>query len=134
MKQERRQDGRCNRVARLKKPDGLSEARDFSHRFFTMSSFDTHNVTNMNKIWYNCRNLARFDLSNFDTSKVTGMEYSFYACHGMNTLILGGKFAFVGNTYSIPLSSWRNSSGEIFDSDGTMSSIPSNVADVYTKM
>ena len=35
MKQERRQDGRCNRVARLKKPDGLSEARDFSHGFFT---------------------------------------------------------------------------------------------------
>ena len=35
MKQERRQDGKCNRVARLKKPDGLSEARDFSHRFFT---------------------------------------------------------------------------------------------------
>ncbi|RHT09677.1 hypothetical protein DW884_09090 [Ruminococcus sp. AM40-10AC] len=34
MKQERRQNGRCNRVARLKKPDGLSEARDFSHGFF----------------------------------------------------------------------------------------------------
>ena len=35
MKQERRQNGRCNRVARLKKPDGLSEARGFSHGFFT---------------------------------------------------------------------------------------------------
>jgi len=35
MKQERRQNGRCNRVARLEKPDGLSEARDFSHGFFT---------------------------------------------------------------------------------------------------
>ena len=35
MKQERRQNGRCNRVVRLKKPDGLSEARDFSHGFFT---------------------------------------------------------------------------------------------------
>ena len=99
-----------------------------------MSSFDTSNVTNMNKMWYNCRSLTRLDLSNFDTSKVTGMNYSFYACHGMNTLILGEKFAFVGSTYSIPLSSWRNSSGETFDSDGTMSNIPSNVADVYSKM
>jgi len=35
MKQERKQNGRCNRVARLEKPDGLLEARDFSHRFFT---------------------------------------------------------------------------------------------------
>ena len=57
------------------------------------------------------------------------MDYAFYACHGMNTLILGEKFAFVGSTYSIPLSSWKNSSGETFDSDGTMSNIPSNVAD-----
>ena len=31
MKQERRQNGRCNRVARPEKPDRLSEARDFSH-------------------------------------------------------------------------------------------------------
>ncbi len=85
MKQERIRNGRCNRVARLEKPDGLSEARDFSHEFFT-------------------------------------------------TLILGEKFAFVGSTYSIPLSSWRNSSVETFDSDGTMSNIPSNVADVYSKM
>jgi len=36
MKQERRQNGRCNRVARLEKLDGLLEARDFSHRFFTI--------------------------------------------------------------------------------------------------
>ena len=35
MKQERRQNGRCNRVVRLKKPDGLLEASDFSHCFFT---------------------------------------------------------------------------------------------------
>ena len=35
MKQERIRNGRCNRVTRLEKPDGLSEARDFSHEFFT---------------------------------------------------------------------------------------------------
>lgn len=47
---------------------------------------------------------------------------------------IGEKFVFVGSTYSIPLSSWKNSSGETFDSDGTMSNIPNNVADVYSKM
>ena len=134
MKQERIRNGRCNRVARLEKPDGLSEARDFSHEFFTMSSFDTANVTNMNKMWYNCRSLTRLDLSNFDTSGVTGMDCAFYACHGMNTLVLGEKFAFVGNTYSIPLSRWKNSKGEVFDSDGTVSNIPDNAADVYSKL
>ena len=49
MKQERRQDGRCNRVARLKKPDGLSEARDFSHRFFTPTQFI---ASSEKKVWW----------------------------------------------------------------------------------
>ncbi|MCB6586936.1 hypothetical protein LI294_06295 [bacterium 210702-DFI.5.13] len=40
MKQERRQNGRCNRVARPEKPDRLSEARDFSHGFFTKTADD----------------------------------------------------------------------------------------------
>ena len=45
MKQERIRNGRCNRVARLEKPDGLSEARDFSHEFFTETdSFFWHNI------------------------------------------------------------------------------------------
>lgn len=99
-----------------------------------MSSFDTHNVTNMNKMWYNCRSLTQLDLSNFDTSGVTGMDCVFYACHGMNTLVLGEEFAFVGSTYSIPLSRWKNSKGEVFDSDGTVNNIPGNAADVYSKL
>lgn len=99
-----------------------------------MSSFDPHNVTNMNKMWYNCRSLTQLDLSNFDTSGVTGMDCAFYACHGMNTLVLGEKFAFVGSTYSIPLSRWKNSKGEVFDSDGTVNNIPGNAADVYSKL
>ena len=98
-----------------------------------ISSFDTSNVTNMNKMWYNCKNITLLDLSSFNTTKVTSMEYTFYACHGMTTLVLGDTFHFVGDTYSIPLSSWKNSGGEIFESDGTICNIPSNIADVYTK-
>ena len=43
-------------------------------------------------------------------------------------------FAFVGSTYSIPLSRWKNSKGEVFDSDGTVSNIPDKAADVYSKL
>lgn len=62
------------------------------------------------------------------------MDCTFYACHGMTILILGENFRLVGETYSIPASSWMNSSGEIFESDGTNSNLPSNVADTYKKM
>lgn len=99
-----------------------------------LSSFDTSNVTNMNKMWYNCKSLTMLDLSNFNTTKVTAMDCTFYACHGMTILILGENFRLVGETYSIPASSWMNSSGEIFESDGTNSNLPSNVADTYKKM
>ena len=99
-----------------------------------LSSFDTSNVTNMSKMWYNCKSLTTLDLSSFNTAKVTNMDCTFYACHGMTTLTLGDNFKFVGETYSIPLSSWMNSSGEVFESDGTNSNLPSNVADTYKKM
>ena len=98
-----------------------------------ISSFDTSNVTNMSKMWYNCKSISVLDLSGFNTSKVTTMDYAFYACHGMTTLILGENFKFVGDTYSIPLSSWINSNGEMFESDGTNSNLPNNVADIYKK-
>lgn len=59
MKQERRQNGRCNRVVRLKKPDGLLEARDFSHGFFTLAEMEkkgklqaviTQNIDNLHQM------------------------------------------------------------------------------------
>lgn len=133
----------CNQLKKVNiKSFDTSSVKNMQQMFYdcnkltklNMSSFDTHNVTNMNKMWYNCRSLTRLDLSNFDTSGVTGMDCAFYACHGMNTLVLGEKFAFVGNTYSIPLSKWKNSKGEVFDSDGTVSNIPDNAADVYSKL
>ena len=88
----------------------------------------------MDKMWYNCKSMTILDLSNFDTSKVTSMNYMFYACHGVTTLKLGEKFAFVGSAYSIPASQWKNTRGKIFDSDGTVGNFPSNIADTYTKI
>lgn len=46
MKQERRQNEWHNRVERLQKPDGLSEACDFSHGFFTglLTYANEHNM------------------------------------------------------------------------------------------
>ena len=69
-----------------------------------------------------------------DFDELESINKDVAGCHGMTTLILGENFKFVGDTYSIPLSSWVNSNGEMFESDGTNSNLPSNVADVYKKM
>ena len=66
MKQERRQNGRCNRVVRLKKPDGLLEARDFSHGFFT--DYGRVGYIGMNSIEKACK-------SEFEKN---GIEYDHY--------------------------------------------------------
>ena len=99
-----------------------------------LRNFNTSNTENMGGMFARCTKLESIDLSSFNTAKVTNMDCTFYACHGMTTLTLGDNFKFVGETYSIPLSSWMNSSGEVFESDGTNSNLPSNVADTYKKM
>ena len=95
---------------------------------------DVKAIANVNsRNMFNCKSISVLDLSSFNTAKVTTMDYAFYACHGMTTLILGENFKFVGDTYSIPLSSWINSNGEMFESDGTNSNLPNNVSDIYKK-
>lgn len=49
---------------------------------------NTSNVTNMNGMFYNCKNLVTLNLSNFDTSKVTNMETMFYGCQSLVSLDL----------------------------------------------
>ncbi len=42
-----------------------------------ISDWDTSNVINMNKLFYNCPRLESINLSNFNTSNVTNMSYMF---------------------------------------------------------
>ncbi|MDE7253586.1 MAG: BspA family leucine-rich repeat surface protein [Acetatifactor sp.] len=53
-----------------------------------LSSFDTHNVTNMSHMFHGCTNLTSLNLSSFDTSNVTTMEYMFSNCQNLASLDL----------------------------------------------
>ena len=65
MKQERRQNEWHNRVERLQKPDGLSEARDFSHGFFTDKTANTEmmNILEHSIVVLSCKDEMRLFLS-----------------------------------------------------------------------
>ena len=52
--------------------------------------FDTSKVTQMNKMFYNCRSLTELDVSGFDTSKVTDMGAVFYGCSSLRELDVSG--------------------------------------------
>ena len=49
---------------------------------------NTENVTNMSKMFRNCRNLKTLDLSSFDTKNVTDMSDMFNRCEALTTLDL----------------------------------------------
>lgn len=48
-----------------------------------VSAWDTSNVTDMNRMFYNCENLITLDLSNFNTSNVTDMFSMFKLCKNL---------------------------------------------------
>ena len=50
---------------------------------------NTSKVTNMNRMFYNCKALTSIDLSGFNTANVTGVNYMFYNCQALTTLDLG---------------------------------------------
>ena len=49
---------------------------------------DTHNVIDMNSMFYNCNSLTILDLSKFNTSNVTDMSLMFYKCSSLKELNL----------------------------------------------
>lgn len=53
-----------------------------------VSKLNTSNVTNMDKMFVDCRALQTLDLSQFDTSKVTSMERMFSYCETLQSLDL----------------------------------------------
>ena len=55
-----------------------------------IANLDTSNITIMNRMFYQCKNLTTLDLSSFNTSKVTNMVSMFYSCQKLTTLDLSG--------------------------------------------
>ena len=51
-----------------------------------VSSFDTKNVTNMEKMFSGCLSIEELDLSNFDTSQVKQIKYMFCNCTSLKRL------------------------------------------------
>ena len=50
------------------------------------SEFNTSNVKNMNSMFYDCKNLVSLDVSNWDVSSVTDMNSMFYDCKNLVSL------------------------------------------------
>ena len=61
----------------------ITDARSLFQRckFKIIPLIDTSNVTNMDKMFYNCQKLVTIPL--IDTSKVTNMAYMFYQCSNL---------------------------------------------------
>lgn len=59
-------------------------------RTLDLSNFGTYNMTDMQRMFYGCKNLASLDLSNFDTRKVTNMRDMFERCSSLKSLNLSG--------------------------------------------
>ena len=45
-----------------------------------LSNFDTHNVTEMSEMFFECTSLTELNLTSFNTSNVINMSFMFYKC------------------------------------------------------
>lgn len=99
-----------------------------------LSSFDTSAVTRMDSMFYYCRSLTSLDVSSFDTSAVTNMGYMFDQCIALETLTLGTKFAFKGDTNLVD-ATWHgiNTGKEYTTSVLTSTYDGPTMADTYIK-
>ena len=99
-----------------------------------VSSFDTSAVTDMRWMFNGCSSLTRLDVSSFDTSAVTDMGHMFYNYSAIETLTIGTKFAFKGDTGLVD-ATWRgiNTGKEYTTSVLTSTYDGSTMADTYVK-
>ena len=99
-----------------------------------VSSFDTSAVTDMRWMFNGCSSLTRLDVSSFDTSAVTDMGHMFYNYSAIETLTIGTKFAFKGDTGLVD-ATWRgiNTGKEYTTSVLTSTYDGSTMADTYAK-
>ena len=99
-----------------------------------VSSFDTSAVTDMRWMFNGCSSLTNLDVSSFDTSAVTDMGHMFYNYSAIETLTIGTKFAFKGDTGLVD-ATWRgiNTGKEYTTSVLTSTYDGSTMADTYVK-
>ena len=85
-------------------------------------------------MFYDCSSLTSLDVSSFDTSAVTNMDNMFDQCTALETLTLGTKFAFKGDTGLVD-ATWHgtNTGKEYTTSILTSTYDGSTMADTYIK-
>ena len=84
-------DWPCNNIAKVQIYYSENVDRISLESNFDLTSVDyinTNNLTNMNKMFYNCFDLTTLDVSNWNTSQVIDMNNMFYQCHNLITLDL----------------------------------------------
>ena len=70
-----------------------------------LSEWDTSNITDMSRLFYNCSSLTSLDLSKFDTKNVIEMNDMFFDCSKLSNLTLGTDWASNSELSSFDLSS-----------------------------
>ncbi|MCR4560249.1 MAG: DUF285 domain-containing protein, partial [Bacteroidales bacterium] len=63
-----------------------------------LNYLNTEDVTDMQAMFRDCRNLTTLDLSNFDTRKVTNMGIMFEGCEQLQTIFVGDNWNLQGVT------------------------------------
>ena len=92
--------------------------KDGNFIYIDLSSFDTQNVTNMQEMFYGCKNLINIDLSSLNTQNVTNMQDMFHNCFNLinidfsslntqNVTNMEGMFCNCNNLVNIDLSSFN---------------------------
>ena len=97
-----------------------------------IAKLDMSRNTDMTDMFFHCSSLKSLDISGWDTSAVKNMDNMFYGCGGLEKVVLGPKFAWVGNYGYLPANGpdrlWYAAS----DSKGYVpADVPSNKADTY---
>jgi surface protein len=65
-----------------------------------VTSFDTHNVTNMDQMFGDCASFTSLDLSGFDTGNVSKMSFMFRYCPKLQRIYVSDKWDVSGVTSS----------------------------------
>ena len=102
-----------------------------------VSSFDTSAVTSMKDMFNGCSSLTSLDISSFDTSAIKYAKYMdgmFKQCIALDTLTLGTKFAFKGDTGLVDATWYRISTGKEYTTSVLTSTYDGpTMADTYTQ-
>ena len=70
---------------------GMFAYCDNLEKIWGIEDINTHNVIDMNQLFYVCPSLIELDLSNWDTSNVTIMDYMFYGSYNIKNLNLSWR-------------------------------------------